>query len=153
MVFDLYYNLYIIKKHYGKLKVSGSFASARFGIDVPSQRQMNHAQIKGMMKAKEESQEEEDNFIYDDIEGGFNKSDEQIAWYGQNKTLKLLSDISLAERLEEYQAILWSNFNGQQRDFEKLNQSILQKNEVQQLINSKSRWFDYLQDTSAEETS
>lgn len=136
------------KKHYSSTKVSGSFVCSKYGIDIPSQMQMHPACVKGMMATKEEEIEFDQDFIYDDIEGGFNKADQQIAWYEENKTLKLLSEISLAERLSKYQAIMWSSFIGQQFDFDKLNQSILDKSGVNNLISEKSRWATYVKGTT-----
>jgi len=53
--------------------------------------------------------------------------------------------------LNKYQAIMWSNFHGQQQDFYKLNQAILVPSGVDKLIAEKSRWHLYVKNIVAEE--
>lgn len=134
-----------VKKHYSGMKVSGSFVAARYGIDIPSPIQMHPDQVRGMMYGKTLAEVEtaDDYFVYDQNEGGFNKAEEQIIWYEENRTMRLLSEINLSEGFDVVKAIAWSNFCGQQEDFNLLNRAILEKEEVNKLISSKSRWVSY----------
>jgi len=132
------------RKHYHSSKVAGSFVAARHGIDIPSQMQMPPENVRGMLSRKEEFPSDDANYIYDRKEGGFNKASQQIIWYGENVTQRLLSEITLAERLDQFQAFSWNDFMGQQADLYELNMAILEKKRVQQLIESKSRWHTYL---------
>lgn len=133
-------------KHYSTTKVSGSFVCSKYGIDVPSQMQMHPDHVKGMMANKENapSIDEDKDFIYDREEGGFNQAQDQIAWYGKNITQKLLSNITLDEGLERYGSIMWSSFLGQKLDFDAINQAILEKDGIKNLIANRSRWDMYI---------
>src|SRR3989344_8858002 len=63
---------------------------------------------------------------YDKTLGGFNLSAEQKFWDGGNLTQAFLENVNLMEGLTPYQAIQWANYNEQQKDFDTLNEHILE---------------------------
>ena len=135
------------EKFYEKMKVSGSFVSTTFGIDIPSQRLMTPYQIKAMMygkSQKEISDEIEPEYVYLRFEGGFSSAQQQIAWYEDNLNEIILSGIPISAGLTRLQAIWWSNFLGQQEDFKLINETVLQSIGMKKLIETKSRWCTYI---------
>jgi len=127
--------------------VSGSFAYLCFGFDILSRRQvclenMSVDIIKNIL-----SKEIEEIMRYDRVIGGFNLSAEQEFWDGVNLTRTFLENINLTEGLTPYQAIQWANHREQQKDFDMLNDYLIdateEENAVMSYIDEKERWSVY----------
>jgi len=125
--------------------VSGNFAYSCFGFDVLSCRQMNMENLPPEVIRKMLSKEIEEIMKYDRVLGGFNHSAEQEFWDGTNITRAFLENVNVTEGLSPYQAIQWANHREQQKDFDVLNDSILEtaydENALLKYIESqKEKW-------------
>jgi len=125
--------------------VSGNFAYSCFGFDVLSCRQMNMENMPTDVIRKMLSKEIEEIMRYDRVLGGFNHSAEQEFWDGINVTRTFLENVDVTQGLSPYQAIQWANHREQQKDFDLLNEYILEtaydENALLNFINNdKEKW-------------
>jgi len=125
--------------------VSGSFAYSCFGFDILSCRQLCMENMPADAIRKMLSKEIEEILRYDKTLGGFNQSAEQEFWEGINLTRAFLENVNLTEGLNQYQAIQWANHREQQKDFDVLNEYILEtaynENALLNFINNeKEKW-------------
>lgn len=128
------------------MNTAGSFVSIMHGIDVPSHRQYTQEQVSAMLKQLENQSFSMDKFkVYLEEEGGYADIESQIPWYGENITQRALQEATSAEMLEPYQVIKWTNFIGQKKDLDAINNAILIEDDLAltKLIESKSRWHVY----------
>ena len=139
---------------YGKVQktfsnVSGSFAYSCYGFDILSERQIFLDNMPTDVVKEILSKKTEEIMKYDSSLGGFNSSAEQEFYRGINITKEFLEEVKLSEGLTQYQAIQWANHLGQQRDFEILNNFILDtlgedKNSALNYIETeKERWATF----------
>lgn len=120
--------------------VSGAFAFSCFAGDIFSEKayfikNMSREAILQMMSKKPE-----DYYFYDPIQKGFNKSSTQLDWYGKELTRNDLSKISLDEGLEGYHAINWMNQARIQKDFNDINEKLIEKSNIVNYLRDNSRW-------------
>ena len=128
--------------------VSGNFAYSCFGFDVLSCRQINMENLPTDVIRKMLSKEIEEIMKYDRVLGGFNHSAEQEFWDGINATRAFLENVDVTQGLSPYQAIQWANHREQQKDFDILNEYILEtaydSNALLNFIESeKEKWAVY----------
>jgi hypothetical protein len=116
--------------------VSGAFFCERYGIDVYSHYVYSPEQAFVIAK---DGISPEDYLLYSRKEGGYNKSENQIAWEEKNFTRVTLGNVTTEEGLAGHEVINWSNFINETEDLKLLNNAILSK-ETEKLIESKSRW-------------
>ena len=106
--------------------VSGSFAYSCFGFDILSCRQMFLEKMPPEVVQHILSTKPEEMMRYDRNLGGFSLSAEQEFDNGINLTKQFLLNVDLTEGLNPHQAIQWANHNGQQKDFDVLNDYLLE---------------------------
>jgi len=127
--------------------VSGSFAYSCFGFDILSCRQLCMENMPADAIRKMLSKKIEEIMRYDKTLGGFNLSAEQEFWDGVNLTRAFLERVDVTEGLNQYQAIQWANHREQQKDFDILNDYILEtayeENAVINYISEKEKWDVY----------
>jgi hypothetical protein len=125
--------------------VSGNFAYSCYGFDVLSCRQMNMENMPTEVIKNMIGKEIEEIMRYDRVLGGFNRSAEQEFWDDINMTRVFLENVDVTQGLTPYQAIQWANHRGQQKDFDILNDYILEtaydENALLNFINNnKEKW-------------
>ena len=125
--------------------VSGNFAYSCYGFDILSCRQLNMEHMPTEARRKMLSKEIEEIMKYDRVLGGFNHSAEQEFWDGINVTRAFLENVDVTQGLNPYQAIQWANHREQQKDFDLLNEYILEtaydENALLNFINNdKEKW-------------
>lgn len=127
--------------------VSGSFAYSCFGFDILSCRQLCIENMPPDARVKMLNKNIDEIMRYDKTLGGFNLSAEQEFWYGVNLTKAFLESVVLTEGLSQYQAIQWANHITQQKDFDTMNNYILdtinEENAVINYISEKEKWDVY----------
>jgi hypothetical protein len=120
--------------------VAGSFAYGCFSGDIFSERAYFIKNMSGKAIAEMMNKKPEDYYFYDPKQKGFNKSMPQREWYGSDLTRNFLQEISVNEGLNGHQAIRWINNHLQQKEFDFLNQKLLQKEKIVPIIRDYSRW-------------
>ncbi len=125
--------------------VSGNFAYSCYGFDIFSCRQINMENLPPKVIGKMISKEIEEIMKYDRVLGGFNHSAEQEFWDDINITRVFLENVDVTQGLNAYQAIQWANHREQQKDFNVLNDYILETayNEdalLNYINNEKEKW-------------
>jgi hypothetical protein len=117
---------------------SSIYALSLYGIDIVSYYVLKPEQMKFITAGGPEKYP-----YYDYKEGGYNDSSIQIIWYEKELTREMLSNISVDEGLDPWQANAWADYLKESEDLELLNSSIINGNS-EQFIKTKSRWHTAL---------
>ena len=129
------------------LQVAGTFGFSCFGFDVFSQTHYFKFYHQGM-----EEQTPDKLYLYDNMEKKFTKSEVQKQRYGFDINNSLIDSIPLSEGLDYREALKYLSHKLQQKDLDLINEKILEKQPVMNLINDYTGWNVFWETALAQTT-